>query len=305
LNFQDRVNEYARACFTALWVQTLEPHDGLTEIAAVCSEQGWRLATWNIETGLSVSGDDNATADGGDPLTAIRSLNALATPEGTAILVLENFHRFTQSAEIVQALARQIQAGKQNRTIIVVLSPVVQIPIEVEKAFVVVEHELPNREQLEAILRGIATEPSISTKSRKHSPGLAAAAIAVWHPGCSARFSVGCTTEKVTPSSSVPRTISRSCHRSSDARSGLMACSFLIFLIAMRRMRFGRSTKRCSRSVPMIAYPLTRIGPVRRSRRVAVCRRFWRIRRAITHLGFGLMSVGQSTRDLPGQWHEA
>jgi hypothetical protein len=40
----------------------------------------------------------------------------------------------------------------------VILSPVVHIPVEVEKLFVLVEHELPNREQLHEIARGIATE---------------------------------------------------------------------------------------------------------------------------------------------------
>ena len=59
-------------------------------------------------------------------------MNSLATPEGTAILVLQNFHRFLHSAEIVQALAQQIVAGKQNRTILVILSPVVQLPVERE-----------------------------------------------------------------------------------------------------------------------------------------------------------------------------
>ena len=39
-----------------------------------------------------------------DPLAAIKALNALATPDGTAILVLRNFHRFLGSAEVVQAL---------------------------------------------------------------------------------------------------------------------------------------------------------------------------------------------------------
>ena len=39
-----------------------------------------------------------------------------------------------------------------------ILSPVVQIPVELERQFVVVEHELPGRDQLEAIARSIATE---------------------------------------------------------------------------------------------------------------------------------------------------
>ena len=99
-------------------------------------------------------------AGGSDPLAAIRAINSLATPEGTAILVLQNFHRFLQSAEIVQALSQQVIAGKQNRTIVVILSPVVQLPVELDKLFVVLEHDLPDRVQLEEIARGIATEDS-------------------------------------------------------------------------------------------------------------------------------------------------
>jgi SpoVK/Ycf46/Vps4 family AAA+-type ATPase len=59
----------------------------------------------------------------------------------------------------MQALDSAISAGKQNRTFIVVLSPVTQIPIELERQFVVIEHDLPGREQLEQIARTIATEP--------------------------------------------------------------------------------------------------------------------------------------------------
>ena len=72
--------------------------------------------------------------------------------------MLQNFHRFLQSAEVVQALAQQIVRGKQNRTIVVILSPVVEIPVELDKLFAVVEHELPRREQLEEIARGIAID---------------------------------------------------------------------------------------------------------------------------------------------------
>ena len=126
-------------------------------ISQLCRQEAWRLATWNVADGLRIPGADS-DAGGSDPLVAIRALNSLATPEGTAVLVLQNFHRFLQSAEIVQALAQQVIAGKQNRTIIVVLSPVVSIPVELEKLFVVLEHELPGRDQLAEIAQGIATE---------------------------------------------------------------------------------------------------------------------------------------------------
>ena len=158
MNLRHRLTEYVRACFTGIWIESHEHQDALTEIAQLCRDEQWRLATWDIESGLSLPGQTDTDSSHSDPLAAIRAVNALATPDGTAILVLQNFHRFIQSAEIVQALARQIVAGKQNRTIVVVLAPVVQIPIELEKMFVVVEDDLPTRSQLAEIVRGIATE---------------------------------------------------------------------------------------------------------------------------------------------------
>ncbi len=157
MTLAERLSEYIRACFSGIWVESHEHHDALAEIAQFCRAESWSLATWDIESGLSVAGQ--VAAAGTDPLAAIRSINAVATPEGTAILVLQNFHRFTQSAEIVQALAQQITGGKQNRTFVIVLSPIVQIPVELEKLFAVIEHELPDREQLAGIAEGIATEP--------------------------------------------------------------------------------------------------------------------------------------------------
>ena len=77
--------------------------------------------------------------------------------------MLVNFHRFLHSAEIVQALARQITLGKQQRTFVVILSPVVQIPVELEKQFVVLEHDLPGREQLE-------NWPQASARTREKCP---------------------------------------------------------------------------------------------------------------------------------------
>ena len=157
MDLNQRLTEYVRACFTGLWIVSHEHQDVLAEIAQLCREQQWQLATWDIESGLNTAVPIESVGSH-DPLSAIRAINALAMPDGTAILVLQNFHRFLQSAEVVQALAQQIVRGKQNRTIVVILSPVVEIPVELDKLFAVVEHELPRREQLEEIARGIAID---------------------------------------------------------------------------------------------------------------------------------------------------
>ena len=152
------LSEYIRAAFTGLWVESHEHQDALTEIAQLCRDEDWRLAVWDIDQGLQIPGQDNAEAGGGDPLAAIRSVNALAAADSSAILVLQNFHKFLNSPEVIQAVARQVIDGRQNRTFLIVLSPIVSLPVELEKLFTVIEHELPGREQLEEIARGVATE---------------------------------------------------------------------------------------------------------------------------------------------------
>lgn len=154
-----QLSEHIAACFTGLWVQSHEHEDALIEIDRLCREQSWRLAVWDVARGLNVpdaDADDGSAA--GDPVAAMQSVNGLASQDSSALLVLTNFHRFLNSAEVVQTLVRQITQGKQNRTFLIVLSPVVQIPVELEKHFVVLQHELPGREQLEEIARGIGTE---------------------------------------------------------------------------------------------------------------------------------------------------
>ena len=150
-----RLSEYVAGCFTGIWIESREPQEALVEIAGLCREEQWQLATWNLDDGLQVSGQ--SVADVSDPLAAIKAAGSLGDG-GTSLLVLENFHRLLGSAEVVQTLANQVHAGKQTRSIIVVLAPLVDLPAELEKLFVVLEHALPDRDQLAEIARSIATE---------------------------------------------------------------------------------------------------------------------------------------------------
>ena len=162
MTLAERLRELVRAAFSGIYVHSFEHQDAIQEIAGLCRQEGWSLATWDVDRGLSLAGPsaESATAvQAADPLAAIRALGALATPDGTAILVLKNFHRFLNSVEVVQALDTQIHAGKQARTFVVILAPVVQIPVELEKQLVLVDHDLPGRDQVEAIARSLATEP--------------------------------------------------------------------------------------------------------------------------------------------------
>lgn len=159
MKLSDRLNELVRACFTGIWIESHEHDDALLEINQLCRQNSWRLATWDIDRGLRLAGEAVAEQEVADPLAAVRCMNAFAGDDNASIIVLTNFHRYLGSAEIVQALARQIVEGKASRTIFVVLAPVVDIPMELSKLFMVIRHEMPTRDEVREIIEGVATNP--------------------------------------------------------------------------------------------------------------------------------------------------
>ncbi len=156
-----RLRELISAAFTGIWVQTAEPHEAAREITNLCRQEGWRIGTWNCDSGMQFPVEQISmpgVTDSQDPLAVIRAMPQVANGSGTTVLLFENLHRFLGSVEHIQAVARQALTGKHNRAFLIVLAPNSQMPVELEKLFVCVDHELPDRSQLEEIARGIATQ---------------------------------------------------------------------------------------------------------------------------------------------------
>jgi len=152
------LEQYVSACFSGLWVETYEPDEAIREIRELCTQRKWQMAVWDVNHGLNRT--TNETVE-----TALDAVNAAPLLAGgkkdendeepAKVMVLRNFHRYLKSNEVLQALELGIQAGKLTRTYFVILSPVVQIPVELEKIFTVVDHPLPDREQLAVIAAGV------------------------------------------------------------------------------------------------------------------------------------------------------
>src|SRR5437660_1124386 len=157
----DQLKDYINAAFTGLWVQTHEPDEAEREIARHAVQNKWKLAVWDVARGLrlpAANGQAETSVEGKDPLAALRALPALADKDSSAVLVLQNFHRFLNNHEVVQTTFHQLIAGKQQGTFLIVLAPVVQIPVELEKLFVVIEHALPDRQQLQQIAQEVTSD---------------------------------------------------------------------------------------------------------------------------------------------------
>ena len=150
------LRDYIAASFSGLWLQTYEPDEAILEIAQLCHSNSWQLATWDLQRGLSVPGstvpDQTAV---GDPLAAVAWVGQPSNSGETRILVMRNLHRLLNNPLLIQAIERQIQQGKSDRSFLVALAPSAELPPELEKLFVVLDHPLPNREQLQAIAENL------------------------------------------------------------------------------------------------------------------------------------------------------
>src|ERR1700681_2216298 len=115
MQLTDQLTDYVHAAFTGLWVQTHEPDEAEREIVQHARDQKWKVAVWDVATGLRLPTQPNGghpAAGAGDPLAALRAFPALADDNGTAVLLLHNFHRFLSNPEVVQTTFTQLVCGK-------------------------------------------------------------------------------------------------------------------------------------------------------------------------------------------------
>ena len=144
-----KLAELIAAAFPGVLAVTPEPEEVLRDLAGLCRERGWRLATWTSDGG----GDGPA-----DPLAAVKALPASGDGERPSLLAMVHVHRFFQSPELLAAVRSALAAGKTRRTHLILVQPTGELPPELGRDFAVLDCPLPSREELEAVARGVATE---------------------------------------------------------------------------------------------------------------------------------------------------
>jgi len=167
------VFEKIAAGFAGLYIQSAEHEDALEELRRLCAERGWPIAYWDTDVGLM----EYSAAEGAwvtsreqngpplSPVAAVKLLPKLNAGLGDAenpvygVLVLKNGHRVLDGP-LFQLALNQVAFGKKSHQVLVVLSPLLKQPPEYEviKAFDVIEHALPDREQLQEVAAGVAGE---------------------------------------------------------------------------------------------------------------------------------------------------
>ena len=166
--FSQQLAYLLRARFPVIAVTTWEEERALAEIQAISENTTLirtprQVFTWRITTGLhSVDGTQNPKSAQGSPFNPIELLDFIVSYAQPAIFVLQDFHiyfplstpRSPDENLVIRKLRDVIPQVRQsaNLTNIVLLSPEITIPTELQKDVAVLEFPLPTASELQRLI---------------------------------------------------------------------------------------------------------------------------------------------------------
>ncbi len=153
--FVEELDVLVRARYPLVYLVTSEEQRLEAILADLAEAHGKALHGWSATRGLRRLG---GARTGGSPEGAREPLEVLAAIEKLEIpslVVLKDFHPYLADAAVVRALRELAHALKSTFTTVVLLSPTLVIPPELEKELSVLDVPLPGRRDLLQLLREI------------------------------------------------------------------------------------------------------------------------------------------------------
>lgn len=149
-----------RARYPLLYVVTSEEERAMGEIHRIADALGKKLYDWTISNGLTryragLDGKTEGRKDTRDPIIALREVLAASEP---TIFVLRDFHEFMTNSEVKRRLRDLATILRSTLSTVIILSPILRLPEELEKDITIYDFPLPTHTDLEDLLRQIASD---------------------------------------------------------------------------------------------------------------------------------------------------
>lgn len=149
------ITNYIRAGYPVLWAHALELKQAEETLGAQIKALNYHVYSWDIQAGVKSVLNGNASyPDITDPVALIAWLSS---QDQKTVLFAHNFHRFLDSIEVIQAIQNGLMDWKSTNKTLIILSPVVSMPIELERMITTIEVPLPDRESLSNLIDDMKT----------------------------------------------------------------------------------------------------------------------------------------------------
>lgn len=143
-----------RARYPLIYVVSWEEARVIEKLKEMAQARQKKLLLWSITRGIFRPEDPTSKADDAtrDPLNALTYVEKFPDP---AIFVFLDFHSFLNDQTVIRKVRDLVANLKDTYETLVMISPVLTVPIELEKELIVIDYELPNYEEIDKMLEGI------------------------------------------------------------------------------------------------------------------------------------------------------
>src|SRR5438876_4407480 len=162
MNFQAELETLIRARYPILYIVSSEEmrvQHLVIEIAKKRQKKAfeWSYSTGIVPAGASIQSQKHRNPATKDPLTALDQVIEQVEP---AIFIFKDFHPFLtrNNFAIVRKLKEIALHLKNSFKTIILISPVMEIPTELEKEITVLNYPLPSRDDLNELLEKIIAD---------------------------------------------------------------------------------------------------------------------------------------------------
>ncbi|HSN14613.1 MAG TPA: AAA family ATPase, partial [Anaeromyxobacteraceae bacterium] len=156
--FARELDTLVRARYPLLYLVSWEEQRLDAHLDQLAQQHGKGLWSWTITKGLRRAGGARTgtpEAEGAtEPQAVLQAIGKLSDP---ALVVLKDFHPYLTDPTVVRALRDLAHALKSTYTTVILLSPSLVIPPELEKEISVLDVPLPTFQELFELLKEIAT----------------------------------------------------------------------------------------------------------------------------------------------------
>src|ERR1700761_3800300 len=162
MNFQTELETLIRARYPILYVLSSEEMRVQSLVMEIAHKRQKKVFEWSYSTGIvpagtSIQSQKHRNAATKDPLVALDQVIEQVEP---AIFIFKDFHPFlTKNNFAVTRKLKEIALHLKNSfKTIVLVSPVLEIPAELEKEITLLNHPLPSRDDIAALLDRIIAD---------------------------------------------------------------------------------------------------------------------------------------------------
>src|SRR6478736_4841559 len=156
MNFQAEIETLIRARYPILYIISSEEIRVQQLILEIARKRQKKVLEWSYSTGIvpagtSIQSQKNRNAATKEPLAALDQVIEQVEP---AIFLFKDLHPFLNKSNhtVIRRLKEIALHLKNSFKTIILVSPVLEIPTELEKEITVLNHPLPSRADLNELL---------------------------------------------------------------------------------------------------------------------------------------------------------